>query len=79
VLKRTARKNCLSLVATLTAEFQTASGSNISTRTLRGALHEKWVSMADQPKIPMRNAKSSLEWSKARLHWSLEQWERSPE
>jgi hypothetical protein len=40
VLKRIARKNRLSSVATLTTEFQTASGSNISTITVRRKLHE---------------------------------------
>jgi transposase len=33
-------KNCLSSVATLTTEFQTASGSNVSTRTVHRELHE---------------------------------------
>lgn len=33
-------KSCLSSIATLNAEFQTASGSNISARTVRWELHE---------------------------------------
>jgi hypothetical protein len=36
----------------------------------------KWVSMAEQPKITMRNAKRQLEWCKAQRHWTLEQWKR---
>jgi hypothetical protein len=36
----------------------------------------KWVSMAEQPKITVRNAKRRLEWSKACRHWTLEQWKR---
>ena len=40
VLKRVTCKNCLSSEATLTTEFQTASGSNVSTRTVRQELHE---------------------------------------
>uniref|UniRef100_UPI00358F9E42 uncharacterized protein isoform X2 n=1 Tax=Myxine glutinosa TaxID=7769 RepID=UPI00358F9E42 len=40
VLKRVSRKNRLSTVATLTTEFQTASGSNVSTKTVRRELHE---------------------------------------
>jgi transposase len=39
-LKRVARKNSLSSVGTLTIEFQTASGSNISTTTVCRELHE---------------------------------------
>ena len=31
---------------------------------------------ADKPKITMRNAKSRLEWCKARSNWTLEQWKR---
>ena len=40
VLKCAARKNRLSSVAKLTTEFQTASGSNVSTRTVCGKRHE---------------------------------------
>ena len=40
VLKYAARKNCLSSVATLTTQFQTASVSNVSTRTVGRELHE---------------------------------------
>jgi transposase len=40
VLKRVACKNRLSSIATLTTEFQTASGNNVSTRTVRRELHE---------------------------------------
>eukprot|EP00063_Salmo_salar_P074056 XP_014048891.1 PREDICTED: transcription activator BRG1-like [Salmo salar] len=40
VLRRVASKNHLSSIPTLTTEFQTASGSNVSTRTVRRELHE---------------------------------------
>ena len=40
VLKSGARKNCLPSVATLTTEFQTYSGSNVSTSTVRRELQE---------------------------------------
>ncbi|XP_042183821.1 transcription activator BRG1-like [Oncorhynchus tshawytscha] len=40
VLRHVASKNHLSSVPTLTTEFQTASGSNVSTRTVRRELHE---------------------------------------
>ena len=40
VLKRVAREKRLPLVASLTTEFQTASGSNVSTCTVRRELHE---------------------------------------
>ena len=40
VMKSVTRKNHLSSVATLTTEFQTASGSNVSTITVRLELHE---------------------------------------
>jgi hypothetical protein len=48
VLKRVPCKNRLSSVATLTSNLQTASGSNVSTRTVRRELHEM-LSMAKQP------------------------------
>ena len=67
VLKRKERKNCLSSVATLTTKFQTASGSNANTITVRRELHDMgfhgWA--AHKPKITMRNAKCRLEWYKA--------------
>jgi hypothetical protein len=62
VLKRTARTNHLFSVATLTTEFQTASGSNFSTRTVRWELHEisfHGRATAHKPKITMRNDKQA--------------------
>jgi hypothetical protein len=79
VLKRVACKNRLSSVATLTTKFQTASGSNISTRTVRQELHEMGFhsrAAAHKSKITMCNAKRRLEWRKARRHYTLEQWKR---
>ena len=32
---------------------------------------------AHKPKIIKRNAERWLEWCKARLHWTLEQWKRA--
>jgi hypothetical protein len=72
-------KNRLSSVATLTTEFQTASGSNVSTRTVRRELHEMGFhgrAAAHKPKITMRNAKCQLERCEACCHWTLEQWKR---
>ena len=60
MLKRGALKNCLSSIATLTTEFQTASGSNVSTRTVQRELHEIGFHVQaarHKPKITMRNAK----------------------
>ena len=74
VLKRGAWKNHLLLVATLTTEFQTASGSNISTSTIRRELHEMGFlgrAATHKPKITMCNAKHRLEWCKAHRHWTL--------
>jgi hypothetical protein len=65
--------------ATLTTEFQTASGSNVSTRTVRWELHEMGFhgrAAAHKPKITKRNAKRWLDWCKARRRWTLEQWKR---
>ena len=62
-----ARKNCLSLVAKLTNEFQTASGSNISTITVVWERHELGFhgrAATHTPKITMRNVKRQLEWCK---------------
>ncbi|XP_045577251.1 transcription activator BRG1 [Salmo salar] len=76
VLRRVASKNRLSSVATLTTEFQTASGSNVSTRTVRRELHEMGFhgrAATHKPKITMRNAKRRLEWCKARRHFVAEQ------
>jgi hypothetical protein len=60
VLKHVARNNHLSLDATLTIEFQTASRSNVSTRPVHWELHEMGFhgrAAAHKPKITMRNAK----------------------
>ena len=79
VLKCIARTNCLSSVATLITEFQTASGSNVSTRHVRLELHEMGFhgqGAAHKPKITMCNAKHRLEWCKVHRHWTLEQWKR---
>lgn len=40
VLEKVALENCLPSVEALTAEFQTASGANVSSRTVRRELHE---------------------------------------
>ena len=77
VLKRVAQKNHLSTVETLTTEFQTASGSNVSPSTVCRELHEMGFhgrAAAHKPKITMRNGKHRLEWCKAHRHWTLEQW-----
>ncbi|XP_076324347.1 uncharacterized protein LOC143232607 [Tachypleus tridentatus] len=64
VLKRVARKNRLPTIATLTTEFQTASGNNVSIRIILQELHEMGFhgrATAHKPKITMRNAKRQLE------------------
>ena len=58
MLKR--NKNDLSSFATRTTEFQTASGSNVSTKTVNQELREMGFhgrAAADKPKITMCNAK----------------------
>jgi hypothetical protein len=63
-MKCVARENNLSLIATLTTEFQTVSGSNINTITVHQELHELGFygrAAAHKPKI-MHNAKRRLEW-----------------
>jgi len=75
VLKRVALRNRLSSAVSLTTEYQTASGSTISTRTLRRELHGMGFhgrSAAHKPHITMCNAKRWLEWCKARRNWTLE-------
>jgi hypothetical protein len=61
----------------LEREFQTASGSNVSTRTVRRELHEMGFhgrAATHKPKITMRKAKFWLEWCKSHRYWTLEQW-----
>ena len=75
MLKRVAFKNRLSSVATPNTTLQTASGSSVSTRTVRWELHEMGFhgrAAAHKPKITMHNA--MVEWCKARHHWTLEEW-----
>ena len=77
--KRRQTKNLLSSVATLTTEFQTASGSNVSPSTVCRELHEMGFhgrAAAHKPKMTMCNARCWLEWCKAHCHWTLEQWKR---
>ena len=62
-LKRVLRTNHLSLVATLTIEFQTAPGSNVIT-TVHLELHERDFfgrAAAHKPEITTRNAKCWLD------------------
>ena len=63
VLKCTARKHCPSSVASLTTEFQTASGSNINTKTVHWDL--KWVSMVKQLHIRPKSLSTmpGISWS----------------
>jgi hypothetical protein len=71
VLKCVACKSNLSSDAKLTPEFQTASGSHISTTTVQRELHEMDFhdrAAAHKPKITMRNAKRRLEWCKVMTH-----------
>ena len=80
VLKLVARANHLSSIAKLTTEFQTASGRNVSTRTVRRELHEMGFhgrAAAYKPKITIHNANRRLEWYNTRRHWNLLQWIRS--
>ena len=68
MLKRVARKNCLSSVASLSTEFQSAFESNVSTRTVGPELHEMDVhgrAAAHKPKFTMHNAKFG--WSGVKL------------
>jgi transposase len=66
VLKCVACQNGLFSVVTLTTEFQTASGSNVSTRRVRRELHEMG--------FHGRAAHKSLEWCKAHSHRTQEVW-----
>jgi hypothetical protein len=68
VLKLLTHKNGLSSVASLTTEYQTASGSNISTITVCPELHEMGFhgrAPAHNPKNTMRNA--SVSWNGVKL------------
>jgi hypothetical protein len=68
VLKRVACKDHLSLVATLTTEFQTVSGSNVTTGTVRREFHEMGFhgrAATHKPNITMSNDKRS--WSDVKL------------
>ena len=56
VLKLIVGRNRLFSVATLTTEYQTASGRNVSTRTVHWELHETGfhgLAAAHKPKITM--------------------------
>ena len=72
VLKRVARKNGLSSIATLTTEFQTTSGSTITITSAQLPFFRsfmKWVSMAEQPHTSLRSpcAMPSVGWSGVKL------------
>ena len=68
VLKSVAHTNRLSSIATLTTEFQAASGSKVSTRTVSRELHEMG-SIAKQPHTSLRSpcAMPSFGWSGVKL------------
>jgi hypothetical protein len=70
-LLKCVEKNNLSSDATLTTKFQTASGSNVSTITVRQELNEMGFhgrAGTHKPKITMRNAKRRLELCKVHRH-----------
>jgi hypothetical protein len=61
-------KNRWDSVATFTAEFQTATASNVSTRTVRWEFPEMGFhgrATAHKPNLTMHNAKRQLDWCKA--------------
>uniref|UniRef100_A0A674CR33 Protein N-terminal glutamine amidohydrolase n=1 Tax=Salmo trutta TaxID=8032 RepID=A0A674CR33_SALTR len=66
-------KNCLSSIVTLTTEFQTASGSNVSTITVRHDLH-KIVFHGQQPHTSQRSpcTMPSVGWSGVKLDTTLQ-------
>ena len=70
VLKHIAWKNLRSSVATLTTEFQTDSGRNVST-SIKCFVESfmKWVSMAEQPHTSLRTpcAMPSVGWTSVKL------------
>jgi hypothetical protein len=77
VLNPVAHKNRLSSIATLTTEFQTASGSNVSTITVHREPNEMGFhgrAAAHKPTINMLNAKCRLELYKARRDWKHVFW-----
>jgi hypothetical protein len=79
VLKHIACKYHLSSVATLTTEFQTATGSNVSTITVRRELEEMGFhgqAAAHKPKITMHNVERQLEGCKTESLWVLVDGER---
>jgi hypothetical protein len=76
VLQHVASKNPLSSVAHLTTKFQTASGSNVSTRTVHRELHEIGF-LGRAAETSLRSPCTMLcwlEWCKALRHWTLRQW-----
>jgi hypothetical protein len=77
VMKPISRTNRQSSVATLRPEFQTSSGSNVSTITVCQELHEMGFhgrAATHKPMITKCYAKRRLEWCNARHHWTLERW-----
>ena len=75
--KRVAWKNRLLSIVSLTPEFQTDSGSNVSTSTVHRELHEMGFhgrAAPHKPMITMHNSKRQLEWCKAHRHGTREQW-----
>lgn len=70
VLKHVLRKHRLSSIASFTTEFQTASGSSISTQTAHRELHEMsfhgWAA-APKPHITMCNASTGAVYSTLQL------------
>jgi hypothetical protein len=68
VLKHVAHKNGLSSVAALTIEFQTVSGSNVSTITVRRELREMSFVAEQLPKsLTSPCAMPSVSWSYVKL------------
>jgi hypothetical protein len=72
-------KNCAPSVATLTTKFQTSSGNNVGTITIRRDLHEMGFhgrAAAHKPKITMHDSKGLLDGGVKLATIGLEKWKR---
>ncbi|GBO31700.1 Transposable element Tcb1 transposase [Araneus ventricosus] len=79
LLKKIVLKNCMESAKKMRDKFQEASGSTVSTKTIRREIQTLGFhgrAAAFTPHISVNNIKHRLQWCKAHQNWSLEQWQK---
>ncbi|GFT08640.1 QLQ domain-containing protein [Trichonephila clavipes] len=76
-LKRVVKQNRKSSLVEISQEFQSSSGTSVSSRTVHRELKNlgfHGCAAAHKPSITPQNAKHQLQWCRAHRHWTVDMW-----